>query len=218
MKMKKSIMLVTALFFVTGIYAQTRFGIKTGLNLSQNSSGSIKMNGRTLGDVDAGGMLTGFHVGLYSNVGISDYFGLQIESQFSTQGDSDSEGAITVKEHFNYVNIQALLDLKPAPSFSIFVGPQIGINVYSSMTAGEESISGDDLKDYLADNYCKINTYDVSLVVGLQCLIMDHFTIGARYNIGFTPILGITDDAKDAGISISGLANRVLQFSVGWTF
>jgi opacity protein-like surface antigen len=216
--MKKLFLIVATVSLATGVYAQNKFGLKAGLNLSQESSGSIKLDGTTLSESDASSILPGFHVGIYGNFGFNDHLGLQLEGVFSMQGGSESEDAVTLKEHFNYINIPILLDIKPIPAFSIFVGPQIGFNIYNSIKAGEESISGSDVDDLFEEMGCKVNVIDFAAVVGLQYTVMEHFTIGARYNIGFTSILGPTSEAKDAKLSVSGIANRVIQFSVGWTF
>jgi hypothetical protein len=212
-KMKKILTIFAALILAANADAQVRFGIKTGLNLSQESSGSVKVYGMTT-DVAASDILPGAHLGMYSNFGFNKHLGLQVEALFSMQGGSESEGATTVNEYLSYINIPILLDIKPIPELSIFVGPQVGINVYNYMTMGEETLSGSDVDDILSYAGFKINPVDFAAVVGVQGTFIDHLTAGIRYNIGLTPVLA----AEDGDISISGGANRVLQLSIGWTF
>jgi opacity protein-like surface antigen len=216
--MKKVFIVIAVLCMAANVDAQIRFGVKAGLNLSQVSSYSIKQYGQTISEADATDMLAGAHFGIYGNFSFSNYLGLQVEALYSMQGDSESQGYITVKEHFHYINIPVLLDIKPIPSLSIFAGPQVGFNVYNAISVGEETLSGSELDDFLAENYCKINTFDFAAVIGLQYTFIEHLSVGARYNIGFLSILGVDDTAKNLGISISGGANRVLQLSVGWIF
>jgi opacity protein-like surface antigen len=163
-------------------------------------------------------MLAGFHVGGFVNFDFGPILGLQPEVVFSMQGEKESEGDFSATTRLNYINVPVLLDIKPFAGFSILVGPQIGINLYKSMSNGDESISGSDLADQLEAVGTKINTIDFAAVLGVQYTFIGHLTVGARYNFGFTPAIGFTDEAKDAGMSMSGGANRVIQVSVGWTF
>jgi hypothetical protein len=203
---KKLLTIFAALILAANADAQFRFGVKTGLNLSQVSSSSGKSGGTTVGETDATDILPGAHLGIYGNIGFNNYLGLQIETLFSMQGGSESEGVYTTKRYLNYINVPVLLDIKPIPELSIFVGPQIGVNVYNFATVGEESISGSEVGDF--------NPVDFAAAIGVQGLFFDHLTAGVRYNIGLTTIFDVGDD----DISISGGANRVLQISVGWTF
>jgi opacity protein-like surface antigen len=212
--MKKIIVILTALIVTLGANAQTKFGVKAGLNVSQISGGTVK--GEVSEDIEASGMLVGFHAGAFANFSFSGVIGLQPEVVFSLQGDNDSDA--NAKTHLNYINVPILLDIKPVPNFSIFVGPQIGINIHRSMTGEGESISGSDLDDILEATGMKINTLDFAAVLGVQYILFDHLTIGARYNFGFTPAIGLTKEVKDAGVSLSGVANRVIQVSLGWSF
>jgi opacity protein-like surface antigen len=215
--MKKVLILSLALLLGIGATAQVKFGVKAGLNVAQIGGGTIENNGVST-DVDASDILAGFHVGGYVNFNFGPILGLQPEVVFSMQGDKESEGGVDVTTRLNYINVPVLLDIKPFTGFSILVGPQIGINMYKSMSAGDESISGSDLGDFLEANGTKINTIDFAAVLGVQYTFIGHLTVGARYNFGLTSALGLTDAAKDAGRSLSGGANRVIQVSVGWTF
>jgi opacity protein-like surface antigen len=215
--MKKILILSLALILGIGATAQVKFGVKAGLNVSQLGGGTLKAGGQTV-DVEASGMLVGFHGGAYVNFSFGSIIGLQPELLFSMQGETETENAVTIKTHLNYINIPVLLDIKPIPNFSILVGPQIGINVYRSMSGEGLSISGSKVDDMLEQRGMKINTIDIAAALGVQYTLLDHLTIGARYNFGFTSTLGVTKERKDAGMSLTGGGNRVIQVSVGWTF
>ncbi|MDR3133330.1 MAG: PorT family protein [Prevotellaceae bacterium] len=217
--MKKIILILAALAITLSVNAQTKFGIKAGLNVSQFGGGTV--NGEEASEnFDASGMLIGFHAGGYVNFSFGSVIGLQPEVVFSLQGGKESaeEGGETSKTSLGFVNVPILLDIKPVPNLSILVGPQVGINVTKSMSIGDYSVSGSELATYLEESAMKINTIDIAAVLGVQYTIIGHLTLGARYNFGFTPAIGLIKEAKDAGLSITGGGNRVIQVSVGWSF
>ena len=205
--MKKILILVAALALTIGATAQEKpftYGIKAGLTISQISSGimgnlvfpadaSIVPNY----DVDATDMLIGFFVSGHFNYSFGHFFGIQPELSFSMQGGKE----LGTTYHFNYINVPVLFEVKPVTNFSIFVGPQIGFNIYKS-----ETING----NTIPRSYIYIKTVDWAAVVGLQYAIMDKYLISARYNIGFSTVFD--------GDKISGRANRVLQFGIGYQF
>jgi hypothetical protein len=186
--MRKFLLLVTALAITIGATAQEKpftYGLKVGLNLSQTSSGTLPLPPYDVmffeRDIDATDIVYGFFVSGHFNYSLSQFFGIQPELSFSMQGGNRTS---------NYINIPALFEVKPITNFSLFVGPQIGFNVYSSLG--------------------NINTFDFAAVVGLQYAIAGKYLISARYNIGLTPVYDID--------GISGFANRVLQFGIGYQF
>lgn len=211
--------ILSAMLITLSVQAQVgvRFGAKAGLNVSQIGGGTMEIDGET-NDVDASDMLLGFHIGGVANFSLTDRFGLQPEILFSMQGESEGEGSNVVKTTLSFINIPVLLDIKPLPGLSIFVGPQFGINVLRSMSSDGVSVSGTTLDDALAVRGVKVNPVDVAAVLGVQYTFIDHLTVGARYNFGFTSSMGVTDEGKDAGRSVSGGAHRVIQLSVGWLF
>ena len=215
--MKKIIMVSVALIITLSANAQIKFGLKAGLNVSQFSGGTLKGEEASI-DFDASSMLVGFHAGGYVNFGFGPLIGLQPEVVFSLQGEKESVDDETINTSLGYINVPILLDIKPIPNFSILVGPQVGINVSKKMSSGDISISGSEVNDLLEESGMKVSTIDIAAVLGVQYTILGHLTIGARYNFGFTPAIGLTQEAKDAGLSISGGGNRVIQVNVGWSF
>ena len=218
--MKKILILVTALAITIGATAQENpltYGVKAGLNISQFSSGSVEAMGMSE-DYDATGAAIGFFVSGHVNYSFGQFFGIQPELSFSMQGAKDSEGDHSLTQCYNYINIPVLFEVKPMTNFSIFVGPQIGFNIYKSMTEkmGGESvtISGSEVDDFLKEAGLKTNSFDLAAVVGLQYAINGQFLISARYNVGFTTVL----DSDVSGMSVSGGNNRVFQLGIGYTF
>ncbi|MDR3351319.1 MAG: PorT family protein [Prevotellaceae bacterium] len=215
--MKKIIVILAALSIALSANAQVKFGVKAGLNVSQLGPGATEAGGEKH-EIESSGMLIGFHAGGFVNFSFSPVIGLQPEVVFSLQGEKEEGEEGDLKTKLGYINVPILLDIKPVPNFSILVGPQVGINVTKKMSREGISISGSDLDDVLEEGGMKINTLDIAAVLGVQYTLFDHLTIGARYNFGINPALGLTKEAKDAGLSISGGGNRVIQVSVGWAF
>jgi len=224
--MKKILLLVTALALTIGATAQDKpftYGLKAGLNLSQISSGTMKYMGERY-DLDASDMLVGFFVSAHFNYSFGQFFGIQPELSFSMQGSKETgtmdvglDMSYSSTVRLNYINIPILFEVKPITNLSIFVGPQIGFNFYKSMTEKggiDRFISGSDFDDYLEQGGRKLNSFDFAAVVGLQYAILGKYLISARYNIGLTSVVGSDTD----GLSISGGANRVLQFGIGYQF
>jgi len=219
--MKKILLLVAALAITIGATAQDNpltYGVKAGLNISQLSSGTAEFMGMSE-DYDATDMSIGFFVSGHVNYSFGQFFGIQPELSLSfMQGGKESEGDYSFTQNYSYINIPILFEVKPITNLSIFVGPQVGFNFYKSMTAKEgglsETISGSDVDDYLEENGAKLNSFDFAAVVGVQYAIMGKYLISARYNIGFTTVVG----SDVSGMSVSGGNNRVFQLGIGYTF
>jgi opacity protein-like surface antigen len=204
--MKKILLVIIAFAFVSTVSAQEiKFGVKAGLNISNISA--MKINGNK---GDAADMIVGMHAGAFANFSFSDLLGLQPEVLFNMQGGKEED----VTTHLNYISIPILLDIKPFKDFSILVGPQIGFNVYKSISDDETTIKGSDYEDFLKSLGLKSNALDFAAIIGVQYTFIDHLSVGVRYNWGFTKT--IQSDAS--GIEVSGGTNGVIQATIGWRF
>jgi len=208
--MRKILLLAAALALTIGATAQEKpftYGLKAGINIAQISSGTVDNGIWGILDFDALDMKIGFFVSGHVNYSFGQFFGIQPELSFSMQGGKQSwtddlwgSGSSTL--YLNYINIPVLFEVKPITNLSLFVGPQIGFNIYKSATTntnGETIFRGN----------VNAKTIDFAAVVGLQYAILGKYLISARYNIGFTSVF---DD------NISGRANRVIQIGVGYQF
>ncbi len=204
---------IATMVFVNEASAQITFGANVGLNVSTLSSGEIKYQGRSQ-DFDAGDAAAGLYLSGFVNFSFTRVIGLQPELGFSMQGQKEKISSVDVTNRLNYINIPVLLDIKPVTNLSIFVGPQIGFNVYRGLKADNVTISGSQYDDYLESTYMKFNAVDFAAVIGVQYAIMGHFIVSTRFNIGFQPVY-----ASDlSGLEISGSANQVFQIGVGYKF
>jgi hypothetical protein len=138
--------------------------------------------------------------------------GLQVEGLFSVQGNEDNK--------LSYISVPVLPDLRLARTFSILAGPQISLNVskpdeYDDRYTVADSSEGRLFEELyeIADNN-EIAPIDFGFAFGAQYTITKHLVIGARYNLGLTPVRTF----KEITVDVSGYANRVIQLSAGWLF
>ena len=219
--MKKLLLLILTLIFTITANAQIKYGVKAGVNLSQNTVSTLTFDDGCYHEWESHNFLTGFHISGHVNFSLGKYFGIQPELSFSTQG-GKYKSQFYLKEYhgfylplienntiytnnYHYINLPVLFEVKPFTNFSVFAGPQIGFNVYN-------------------DTDWNVNTCDFAIATGLQYAIAGKFLISARYNIGLTKT---TSDSRQwysiapmehFNAKITGGANRVLQFSVGYQF
>ncbi|NBW27503.1 MAG: porin family protein [Flavobacteriaceae bacterium] len=108
--MKKILLTAVAVFAFSFANAQdTKYGVKGGLNMSNNSSEGSKS-------------ITSFHLGVFAQFKMNDKFAIQPELLYSGQGASTDLGTVNL----NYLNIPVMAKYNVADAFSIEAGPQIG--------------------------------------------------------------------------------------------
>jgi len=166
--MKKLVLAAFAVFALTFINAQEgKFGLLGGLTiLSPDVEGA---------DADSE---TGFLVGAFVELGLSDNFAIQPELTYSMAGD------------ISMININAIAKIGVAEGFDIHVGPKLGF-------AGGDDI--DAIDDLLGDDFTKTN---FQLAVGAGYEFTENFFAQARY--GFQLNDHFTGDG-DGGIKINTL-------------
>ncbi|WP_282043503.1 porin family protein [Winogradskyella flava] len=164
--MKKLFLAAFAVFAFASVNAQdTTFGATAGLTiLSPDVEG---------GDVDSE---TGFHIGAFAEIGISDQFSIQPELTYAMAGD------------ISMIALNAMAKYHVSEEFNIHAGPQIGF-------AGGDDI--DDIEDILGDDFTKLN---LQLAIGVGYDITEEIFAQARY--GFQLNDHFTGD-EDFGIKIN---------------
>lgn len=196
-----------------------RMGIKGGLNFSkiaykqfsENLSASFCTN-------------TGFHIGPFYEIAISDYFSLESALLLNSKGFRYGEDRTALEEKINYdhdVNLYYLdlpINLKGRYSFdyfSVFVstGPYVGVGLFGKEKQGptlneqreedvREIVWGDDpLSDF------KRYDYGIQLGTGIEA---GQLSLGVNYNYG---LANISPD-KINGLKIN---NRVINVSLAYT-
>ncbi len=184
--MKKLLLAVIAVFFIGNLNAQdVKFGAKAGLNIASINGGSNNADART-----------GFHIGLISELEISDHFSVQPELLYSMQG-SVVEDFSKIK--LDYLSLPVLAKYYITEGFSIEAGPQFSFLV-NDVIDFDQNVPFDDT-DTNAENF------DLSAAVGLGYKITSKIFAQARYTVGVTTI----EENPD-------LKNGVFQFSLGYQF
>lgn len=178
--MKKIIL--TAFFAViamTSVNAQTSFGLKAGLNVSNLT-----------GDLEDNKSLVGGQFGLFVEVGLSETLALQPELMFSMQGAKFKEGGVSADLKMNYINIPLIFKYELTELINIEFGPQVGFLVSSELENFDVS---DDFEPV-----------DFGGNLGMSYDITENFILGTRYNFGLTTVADDDDfDVKNAVITFS---------------
>ena len=182
--MKKTILLMLLLCSCIIATAQeSKFGVKGGVNFASLSGD----------DTDGTEGRTNFHFGIVGNFGISELLAIQPEIFYSAQG-FGAEDLDDVVTQLDYINVPILLDIRIVEGLSAQIGPQVGFNINSQLTNGDDSVDLDE-----------VETLDVGGVLGAQFELENGLFFQARYALGFTEI--VTD---------SEVQNAVFSLSVGY--
>jgi len=237
--MKKTLLLVVAVFVMNSAFSQVSFGVKAGANMSALSDVEISALGMSIKIFEQDGMSFGYNGGVFANISLGKTIGFQPELLFSMQGgkqkpgslfseeleDIDIFGNVNVSFQLGYVQVPLLMEIKPAAGLGILVGPQVGYNIIRKAIATydgvSETVSGVDFDDMFGGEFGEDGNWfkklDAGLVVGLQYTIQK-LTIGARYNLGFTNgfDMSITEDGMK--MSAKGWKSNVFQIGLGFSF
>ncbi len=171
--MKKTILLVLSLtFFFIATKAQTRLGLKGGLNLANVSvtSGAISATPESL---------TSFHAGVLLETRLTDKLLLQPNLLFSQKGyrsGADTEAKV------NYIEIPVNLLYEANKDFTV------GVGIYAAHALSGKGTLNGKAYDYDFSNG-KANRFDlgVNLIAGYE--IVEGIKFSVNYTIGTANIL-----------------------------
>ncbi|MFD1604105.1 porin family protein [Flavobacterium artemisiae] len=182
--MKKILVLAvfTALGFVNVNAQEIKFGVKAGLNFSTVSGDNTEID-----------YVTSQHVGILSEIPLSEKFSFQPEIMYSRQGYSFGDDIVAL----NYLNIPLMGKYYITKGFSVEAGPQVGF-----------LLSAKNEKTNVKDSF---NTVDFGVNFGLGYKLENGINFGVRYNLGLTNINNVDNS------SIKN-KNGVFQVSVGYFF
>jgi hypothetical protein len=180
----------------------SRIGLKGGLNLSTLYTGDIE-------DTDP---RVGYHVGIFTELAVSEYFSLQPELLLSTKGnvntyDIDGPANIINAEgeaeiSFAYLELPILAKIAILEVINIHAGPYIGYMVDAN-TSLEGDVAGNFEEDINRDHF---NNWDVGVAVGAG-VDLSAVTIGARYSWGLVEVA----ESEAAKLLLGSGKNAVLQ-------
>lgn len=187
--MRKLICFVITVFGLLIVNAQdVKFGFKTGLNIASITGDKITGIGFE--------SRTDFHVGGVVEIVFSDKFSFQPELMHSEQGTSYDDGSPDTS--LNYINMPLMAKYYLTDSFSLEVGPQVGL-LFSAKNKGLLNVED------------TIKTFDFGLNFGLGYKLQSGLNFGVRYNVGLSNVNDIENyDNKNQ--------NSVFQLSIGYFF
>lgn len=213
--MKTSIKaLLTAAVFTVGAYAlsssaalaqgSVRTGIKGGLNASSlfyDSQGVSNKNERI-----------GFHVGVFAQAPLGDFFAIQPELLYMTKGASAEYNVLGFngKNTFrlNYAELPVLATFKLGQTVELQAGPYVSYLLNSNINS-----NGDFGMGSSAINRDNFNKIDYGVAGGLNIYFGKAF-IGARYEQGLQRIA----ESGAARTLLGNAKNSVGLLSVGFSF
>lgn len=233
--MKKLIVTLAALVVATGAFAQLKFGVKAGGNISTISGVADYLGvldhdyGVATKSETTQSMKLGFNVGAWAEYMVMPMFGVQVELYYSLQGvnanntwstDSLLGSASTNTDYVwsaNYINIPILAKVHFA-NIAAYVGPQLGFAMgMTQKTTSTNSLEPDnaDIKKSTLEDY---SGFDLSLALGAQYKLTANIGIDARYNIGLTNVFPTLKN-DEGEVTREGFGKQgVIQLGVFYEF
>ena len=201
---KKLIFASLALSFMafTTVQAQedaTKFGIKGGVNFSNFYTDNV----------DDNNVLTGFNLGLFAKMPVSENISFQTEISYTGKGaELVYNNAIvngTAQFKLNYIEVPLLLVVNLTQNLNIHAGPYAAYLISGKTTNKSDSGSYNFEDNVNVDDF---NRFDAGLAGGVG-LDLESVSFGVRYNYGLTKI-GKNDsnsnftspDAKNSVLSV----------------
>ena len=189
---------VLLLFMFNSASAQTRFGVKAGLNLA-NISGD---------DTEDTKMLPTFLIGGQAEFGLSDNLGLGVGLQLSGKGFKlDVQDETFASKPF-YLQVPVQLIYRNSGFFA-GAGPYVGFGLFGKNTGGDED---ENLKfgNTIEDSYAPLD-FGAGLELGYE---FSSLRVTASYNLGLSNI--IPKDVADA--FDSSAKHNVIGISLAYLF
>lgn len=230
--MKKLLLSASVVLLATGAFAQTtmsgsdaRFGLKAGVNLSSYSGTGAR-------DLDYKSNV-GFNVTAFGDFAVGNNFfiqpGVSLQNKGTKLESSSTVGGTTVTGTFKQdvmaievpVNAVVRIPTGDAGAFQISAGPYIGFNIsgknkytgtYTNSAVAGSSYTDRDI-EFGSDNNDDLSSIDFGANFGLAYRLNSGISVGANYGLGLSNLV-----PKDARSNDDKLRNRVLGFSVGYSF
>ncbi|MEA5256329.1 porin family protein [Arcicella aquatica] len=179
--MKKTFLLILSLIaFSYASKAQTRFGIKGGVNFANttNSIGGISVSGSSI---------TSFHVGGVLESRLSERVFIQPNLLFSQKGTSiEISGLGSGKDTYSYLELPVNVLYEVADYFTLGGGPYLGYALSAKTTSG--GVSQD--IEFGAGGMKRLD-YGLNFTAGYE--VIDGLTISANYSLGLANIADINN-------------------------
>lgn len=192
--MKKIFALVAVAIVCMSASAQTQFGFKVGFDMTNFWGENVEH-----------GMKPSYQFGVLMEHHFTDKLAISPEVVFASQGGKFDD----ITYNTNYINVPVMLKYYVSPNFSIDFGPQLGVNVYSKLSADgiDDAL---DLKDATKD-------IDFGLGLGGTYNLTENAFVQARYTMGLTKAFGELK-LGELGTYESEAKNGNIQIAFGMKF
>jgi hypothetical protein len=191
--MKKILFCLIALNALIGFAQKSKkdegiiFGIIGGLNVSN-----------FIGDIEDNTLRTSVHMGVFSEIIISEKFSFQPEVLYSGQGYSGRTAPGFSRSKYDYINLPVLAKIYVAERISVEAGPQIGFLLSAKQRTELDKV-----------NIPSQKTVDLGLNIGLAYDLKNGIFFQTRYSLGLSNI------NSGANANAIKYTNSVIQLSVG---
>lgn len=208
------------MFFAASVQAQNvNAGIKAGVNLA-DWGGDAKQSFSDvleLSSIAETQMKTGYHVGGYLSIPVGNRLVIEPALLYSTKGmkvvqtlvgNSIFNVKAEITDDAHYLDLPVVAKVFIADGFHLYGGPQLSYLISNKLEA-EAGVFGFSLgEDFKLDR--GLRKFDIGLAAGLGYQFQNGINLGAGYDYGLTSL--------DEGAGNFDVFNRVLKFSVGYTF
>ncbi|GAB2816746.1 porin family protein [Ferruginibacter profundus] len=213
---------VLSLIIITSSKAQISYGVQAGVNIA-NWQGDALNSLNSVVDLSNGFIgtksRTGFHIGGYLSIPISEQVSFEPGLQYSQKGYA-MKGDLKIdalkflgvnasaKVEANYIDIPLIVKAEVAKGLSIYAGPQLSYLAKSSLHVNT-SVLGISLLNKRLDLTDNFNRIDIGIAGGVGYQFDNGFNVKAGYDYGLSK-LDKNDNFK--------AYNRVVKLSVGFSF
>jgi len=199
----KKLLFVTLVMLVAvsvSSLAQTKFGLKAGVNIANYG-----------GDAEGTDARIAPYFGGFANFAISEKLSFQPELLYSMKGAKSSykdeweEEETTDK--LSYLDIPLMLKYNVAGGLNLQAGPQVGLLLGAKQKNEYKSDEGSGSVEMDVKEYMKKIEFGLGFGLGYD---FGAFGIDARYNLGLSNIYDSEEDVK--------ITNNVIQIGVSYKF
>ena len=186
-----------------------KFGVKGGLNISQLY---IEQP-----DAESENAKLGIHAGLFLKAPLSDFFAIQPELLFSSQGAKVSyrgSGLLGIQSgearfNLNYIQLPILASITAGP-LHFQAGPYFSYLLSANVKDLKQDLTVGSQREFDKSDF---KAFDYGLAGGLA-IDVQGFQLGARYNYGLREI----GESSAAGRLTQNSKNSVIQIYIGYGF
>ncbi|WP_221412604.1 porin family protein [Fulvivirga lutimaris] len=187
------------------ILAQYNYGIKGGLNLTNN----VVNQQSTINDSK---YKPGIHFGFFASADVTENIDLQAELLYSGKGYRFVETAFSESGNLrlNYLNLPLLVGYKATDVIRLSIGPEMGYLISATTKFGSDKIDVGDKWD---------NKFDIGIAAGLDYTLNEKIFTGIRYSHGLTSVIRnayISDNNGNSTGERAKFQNRTLQLTLGY--